>query len=46
MTVYGPKVAKISKNGRILGLSGNPVNQSTWFQYSNQITSYVTDWAI
>ena len=35
MTVYGPNVAKMGKNGRILGLSGIPVNQLTWFQYSN-----------
>ena len=27
MTVYGPKVAKMGKNGRILGLSGTPVMQ-------------------
>ena len=46
MTVYGPKVAKTGKNGRILGLSGIPVDKSTWFQYSTLITSYVTDWAI
>ena len=29
MTVYGPKVAKMGKNGRILGLSGTPVMQWT-----------------
>ena len=46
MTVYGPKVAKTGKNGRILGLSGIPVSQSTWFQYSNWMMSYVTDCAI
>ena len=46
MTVYGPKVAKMGKNGRILGLSKYPVMQSTCFQYSNWITSYFTDCAI
>ena len=35
MTVYGPKVAKMGKNGRILGLSGILVNQLTWLRYSN-----------
>ena len=29
MTVYGPKVAKMGKNGRILVLYGHPVMQST-----------------
>ena len=29
MTVYGPKVAKMGKNGRILGLSEHAVLQST-----------------